>query len=253
MDGIVSHDEIAELLGAYALDAVEADEASAIELHLRDCPRCTAELAQHHAVAALLANAGSNASVELWDRIAASLDPVGEPPPAAVVMDAALADALPRRLSERRRRIRWSAAGAIAAVAAAVIALLAVQVNHLDGRVTSPQQAALAALHDPHHRLVALKSPSATTVADLVVLPSGTAYVINHHLRALSSHQTYQLWGEEQGRTVSLGLLGNRPQTVPMTVGDEALITAYAVTTEPAGGVVAPTHVPVATGTLHRA
>jgi hypothetical protein len=170
-----------------------------------------------------------------------------------VVLNAALADALPRRLSERRRRARWSATAAITAVAAAVIALLAVQVNHLDGRVTSPEQAAVAALHNPQHRLVALKSPSATTVADLVVLPSGSAYVINHHLPALSTSQTYQLWGEERGRTVSLGLLGNRPHTVPMTVGNAALITAYAVTAERAGGVVASDHAPVAEGTLHRA
>jgi hypothetical protein len=255
MDRSVIHDDVAELLGVYALDAVEADEARVIEAHVAECPRCAAELAQHREVAALLANAGSDASVELWDQIAARLDPPGEPPPAAVVLDAALAGALPRQLSERRRRARWSAASAIAAVAAAVIALLAVQVGRLDGRVNAPvQQAALAALANPAAQRVALKGTAnaATPVADLVILPSGSAYLINHHMPGLSSAQTYQLWGVERHGTVSLGVLGNAPTSVSLTVDDKSLITAYAVTAEKAGGVVASTHSPVAESTPRR-
>ncbi len=244
----MSHDEVAGLLGAYALDAVDADEAVEIETHLSDGPRCTAELAQHREVAAMLANAGSDASVELWDQIAARLDPAGEPPPTAVVLDAALAGALPRRISERQRRMRWSAAGAITAVAAAVIALLAVQVGHLDNKVNDPVQQAAAARQNPQAHLVTLRStgPSTATVADLVELPSGSAYVINHGLPGLSADETYQLWGEEKGRTVSLGLLGNHPTAVALTVGDRKLIRAFAVTAERAGGVVQSTHAPVA-------
>jgi len=245
----MTHDDITELLGAYALDAVDADEAVEIEAHLNECPRCAAEVAQHRQVAALLANAGSDASEELWDHIAARLDPPGDPPPAAVVLDAALAGALPRQLSERRRRAWWSAAGGVGAVAAAVIALLAVQVGRLDNRLgQTPAQTAQAALHDPHARLVALRStsPLATTMADVVILPSGTAYVVNHGLPGLAADETYQLWGEEPGRTVSLGLLGNRPTTVPLTLGQMTSVTTFAVTAERAGGVVAPTHTPVA-------
>lgn len=32
------HDQFSELLGAYALDAVDPDEQAQIELHLRTCP-----------------------------------------------------------------------------------------------------------------------------------------------------------------------------------------------------------------------
>jgi anti-sigma factor RsiW len=256
MDRTVNHDEVAELLGAFALDAVDADEAALIEAHLGTCPRCAAELVQHQEVAALLANAGSDASVELWDKIAARLDPPGDPPPAAVVLDAALADALPRRVSERRRRARWSAAGAIGAVAAAVIALLAVQVGRLDNRVPTPDQQAQAALRSPGAHLVALHgtSPSTSTVtaADLVILPSGSAYVINDHLPGLASDQTYQLWGIEQGRTVSLGLLGRRPRAVALSVANRALMRVYAVTAERAGGVVQPSSAPVAESPAQR-
>ena len=56
--------------------------------------------------------------------------------------------------------------------------------------------------------------------ADLVILPSGSAYVINHRLRRPGRRtETYQLWGVEQGRTVSLGLLGNHPGEVAVHGG----------------------------------
>jgi anti-sigma factor RsiW len=250
MDRTMNHDEIAELLGAYALDAVDPDEAAQVLAHVNECPRCAAELAQHYEVAALLANAGSDASVELWDQIAARLDPPGEPPPAARVLDAALADALPRRVSERQRRVRWSATAAIGAIAAAVIALLALQVNHLDNRVNQGgvSNAVQAALHNPRARTVALRSTTDPKVAlaDVVVLPSGSGYVIHNKFQRLASGQTYQLWGVEQGKTISLGLLGRQPDQIPFSQGSGTTFTAYAVTAERAGGVVAPTHSPVA-------
>jgi hypothetical protein len=249
----MNHDEIAELLGAYALDAVEPEEAVVIEAHIAECPRCAAELAQHHEVAALLANAGSDASVELWDQIAARLDPPGDPPPTAAVLDAALADALPRRVSRRHRRAQWATAGAIGAIAAAVIALLALQVGHLNNRIDhfdqQPVSAAVqAALDTPHARTVPLTStaPTRTTLADIVVMPSGSGYVFHNRLHPLASDETYQLWGIEKGRTISLGLLGNRPAEVAFTEGTGTAIVTYAVTAERAGGAVAPTHTPLA-------
>jgi anti-sigma factor RsiW len=254
MERAMNHDEIAELLGAYALDAVDADEAAAVAAHVSQCPRCAAELAQHYEVAALLANAGSDASVELWDKIAARLDPPGEPPPTAKVLHAALADALPRQLSERQRRVRRSATAGIGAIAAAVIALLALQVGHLDNQVGHPSltSAVQAALHNPRARTVALTSTTRpdVTVADIVVLPSGSGYVIHDKLEALPSDQTYQLWGVEEGRTVSLGLLGSHPTQVPFSQGNGTPITAYAVTAEQAGGVVTSSHSPVAESKL---
>ncbi len=56
----VDHESIAELLGAYALDALEPAEMELVEAHLQECPRCAAEVAQHHEVAGLLANSGGD-------------------------------------------------------------------------------------------------------------------------------------------------------------------------------------------------
>jgi hypothetical protein len=156
-------------------------------------------------------------------------------------------------MSKRHRRARWSAAGALGAVAATVIALLALQVGHLDTRVGQLDQRAVSAavqsaLDNPEARTVALTSTShpGAVEAHIVVLPSGTGYVIDSRLRRLPADRTYQLWGFEQGRTVSLGLLGNHPADVGFTQGNGAQITAYAVTSEVAGGVTSPTHVPEA-------
>lgn len=69
----MTHDEITELLGAYALDAVSPEEASEIEQHLAECPRCGAEVAAHREVAGVLGNLGGVAPAGLWSRIADEL------------------------------------------------------------------------------------------------------------------------------------------------------------------------------------
>ena len=76
---ITRHDEFSELLGAYALDAVDPDEAQELELHLRTCAVCAQEVAEHREVASLLVHSGSTAPDGVWDRIASELSP---PPPA---------------------------------------------------------------------------------------------------------------------------------------------------------------------------
>lgn len=79
MERLTGHEQLQELLGAYALDAVEPYEAEVLERHLPTCPRCRNELADHREVAALLSYAGGTAPGGVWDRIIASLE---EPPPA---------------------------------------------------------------------------------------------------------------------------------------------------------------------------
>jgi anti-sigma factor RsiW len=266
----MSHDEIAQLLGAFALDAVEPDEAEAIRLHLVDCPRCAAEVAEHWEVTGLIANSGVDAPPELWGRIAARIDDTasGERRPAPLH----LTSSAPAPASARsgRRWWAWSAVGTIAAAAAVVAVLLAVQVGRLDQRVgqlasasrqTGLNQAVQAALLDPGVQQVTLSATSSISttgpsvpaagerVAVIVVPPSGPAFVLNTGLPALASDRTYQLWGIVRGQLVSLGLLGNEPHDVAFTVNPSAPIKTFAVTNEVAGGVVRSTHAPVAEST----
>ena len=63
-----------DLLGAYALDAVDDDERRAVEDYLAANPRARAEVQEHREVATMLAWSGMDAPEGLWDRIVGSLD-----------------------------------------------------------------------------------------------------------------------------------------------------------------------------------
>lgn len=239
------HDEIADLLGAYALDAVDADEAAAVEAHLSVCPRCAAEVADHREVAAMLAHSGAPAPEGLWTRISASLEeappemdlslPRPGPPPGDVV-----------DLAERRnRRVpRWLPGAAVAA-ALVVVALVAGLVIGDDGssddrseQVASPdlEDVARRVMNEPDAVRVVLTSPDGDLEAPAAIDVDGSGYLMGNTLPALDDSQTYQLWGISGDLVVSLGVLGASPGVVSFHV-DEG-IEALAITQEVAGGVV---------------
>jgi anti-sigma factor RsiW len=240
----VNHEAASELLGAYALDAVDRDEALAIDEHLTGCPRCRAELAGHREAAALLAFAGADAPDGLWGRIAASLQPPADPE-------------LARLYPLRRRPSSVSArlAAALAAVAAALIVVLGLQVNSqrhdinaLKSRVGTSTDATLqhlvtAALLEPGSTKVHLSSADGRTAVDAVLTRDGTGYLLADRLPQLTADRTYQLWGVVGQDKVSLGVLGAHPMIAPFRAA--APLAALAVTDEQAGGVVTSNQQPV--------
>jgi hypothetical protein len=244
----LTHAEIEELLGAYALDAVDSREADTVESHLRECPRCRAEVAEHREVAASLAQVGSPAPAGLWPRIAQQLE---EPPPQ---LDMARVVAM----RPPRRSVPARLVAAMAAVAAAVIAVLGVQVGRMDDRQDQLaaavqrdglDEAVQAALLDPDARRVALRSDDGATFVQAVVAPTGDAYLVDDNLPRLPADQTYQLWAITARGPVSVGVLGTDPGQSAARVGGTG-VTALAVTAERAGGVAAPTMAPLVTGRL---
>lgn len=248
MERELTHAEAVELLGAYALDAVETDERDAVERHLQDCPRCRAEVADHQTVASFLGSAGGPAPEGLWDRIAGALE---EPAP-----ELRLAPVVPLR---ERRSVSLRLGAVAAAVAAGVIAVLGVQVVHLNhqvDRMAEPQRpqadlvaAATDALTDPQARRVSLRAPDGRASAEAVLLPDGSGFLVAGQLPALGSDRTYQLWALAGGQKISAGVLGARPQIVAFRYAAPEL-SGFAVTAERSGGVVATTNSPVVVGTL---
>ncbi len=277
------HQEIQDLLGAYALDAVDKETAEKIERHLDECVKCAVEVSQHHEVAGLLANSGGQSPAELWERIESRLD--GEGPPSwerlASRLEPGTDDRSERRLTadadqpsgptgqpgdvvpiadgRSRRRLALRLATVAAAAAAVVAVVLGVQVDHLHHQVSSLQSGPLSAaeqsaLADPSTKKVRLTPgvPSAghaqVAAVTVVLTRSGTGFVEAGGLTSLPNDQTYQLWGVIGDRTISLGLLGSHPGITPFSVAGNADVSAFAITAERAGGVEHSSHQPVVAG-----
>jgi anti-sigma-K factor RskA len=251
-------DDIDELLGAYALDALDAGDRAQVESYLGAAPAARAEVDELRETAAMLAlvpRADELAPPELWARIQANIDEPtenasGQPaaPPANVV-----------DMNARRRGPSWRIVGPIAAAAAVIIGLLAYQVVDLHRQVdnataTGPvaSQALFArASQVPGAKLVTLTGNGAS-VARIVVLPDGTGYMVNEGLAPLDASQTYQLWamvGDRKNPTpISAGVLGPNPVAAPFKVSGP--VVGFAVTAEHAGGVQSPQHQPLAQAPL---
>jgi hypothetical protein len=262
MSGNLTHHDLQELLGAFALDAVDADERDLIEAHLAGCPRCRAEVEGHRETAALLAQSGERAPEGVWDRIAGALD---EAPPA---LDMARISPPGQRddLSERRkagaarRSISLRVAASTMAVAAALTLFLGVALGHRDssgglgrvGRIADSIQkggmnnAAYAALADPRAEQVQLASSDGKATAQVVRLPDGTGYLVPSSLATLPAGRVYQLWAVRSDAKISLGVIGQKPEVSAFRMTGPVL--AYAVTEEAAGGVAASQNQPLVVG-----
>jgi len=237
----VTHQEIEELLGAFALDALDADEREEVEAHLATCPRCRAEVAAHREVTAMLGNAvvegPAAAPDDLWDRISTSLQ--DEPP--------ALAPVVPP--SRGRRLALVSIFGAVAAALILVVGLLTAKVSNLDNQFNSlKHQATVSSVILSPHKTVQLTSTPAGWSVEAVISPSGDGYIINPSMPVLGRSQTFQLWALSRGKVVSLGVLGRHPNGAAIRV--EPTMTVLMITAEPVGGTPAPTSPVLVRGNL---
>jgi len=238
-----THDEIQELLGAYALHAVEPDEAELVERHLEECPRCRAEVAGHREVATMLGNSGGDAPEGLWERISSELEE--SPPPMRLNLPAPEGTVIP--LAPRRRakanRVVVAAIGIAAVLAIGVLGAQVVdQQTRLDDFESAVEEGSMLSMAN-----VALRNPDALqakldsfgesgVTGTAVLLPNGTGFLMAHELPPLADGGTYQLWGRTgEGPLISLGLLGAEPGVVPFQAGHD--VDAIAITAEQPGGV----------------
>ncbi len=225
--------EIEELLGAYALDAVDDDERRAVEDYLLASPRASREVQEHREVATMLAWSGMDAPDGLWERIADSLEGTEAEPVEE------LASVLPLRSTKANRRWRTVGAWVAASAAAALIAVVAVRMSESRPNTSSAngiERAVAVAMADPGSVEAQLTSESAAGVkVRAVVDPSGHGFLLADSLPTLNPSRTYQLWGQINGQLVSLGVLGSRPGTALFTVSGH--VALLAITDEVQGGV----------------
>jgi anti-sigma-K factor RskA len=246
-----------ELLPAYALGALDADDLREMEEHLAGCEECRRQLA-------------------LWDldleSLAASVAPVtpSETTRARVLRlagGAVPAPASPRRLPG------WALLAAAALLAVAVwgvagqlrlngaLERLTAERNRLASQVESLTREVTQARDEAQRtsqalQVVAGRGVRTITLAGLEAAPraAGHTYVnprrrdalfFAHDLPALPSGKTYELWYIADGKPVAAGTFSVDPQGMGNVkvenVPSVASIQAWAVTIEPTGGVPQPT------------
>ena len=224
--------ELDELLGAYALDAVDDDERRMVDEYLSVNPRAAAEVAEHREVASLLAFSGADAPGDLWSRIETTLE---ETPPEP---SGELASVM--HLDERRRRrtVRPWVSGVSAA--AAVLLVVAVGWFVVSGNDTQDDLEAAfeSALDADTSQVTELVSDGDDATADGVIDAAGHGYIDARDLPTLPSGETYQLWGvmADSGDVISLGVLGAEPGL--STFSASASVAALALTIEESPGVI---------------
>ncbi|WP_421119250.1 anti-sigma factor domain-containing protein [Aquihabitans daechungensis] len=256
-----TYDEFSDLLGAYALDAVDPDERERIELHLTDCPRCRAEVAEHREVAAYLSHTGATAPEGVWDRIASELSPAA-PPMRMTIMptgeavsepdsdaEAASADVVTPIGASRRRPSRPMLA--VLAVAASIIVLLGVVAVSQSQRLNQGQSVEEMASDAAADSKLKVDLTGDDGTAKAVVGADGQGYLIMDEAAPPSDGEVYQLWGKVDGTVLSLGTFGDTT-VVPFSVDPSRIadIELFAVTEEKAPGVAISEQVPIMAGTV---
>ena len=243
----LSRRELDELLGAYALDAVDEDEREQVEAYLDRTPEARSLVAEYRETAALLAHSGTEAPPGLWERIEQTLEE--EPPQLATPLPEGVVAFEPRRARFRRRIA--VAVGAAAAVA--VVCTLTVKVVQQEDRIDqlsrragtgSVLAAAETASRDPDAARVTLSSTDGAIEARAVYLPDGEGFLVENNLRPLPPDRTYQLWALPGGPgaqpPISAGVLGPDPGVTAFRV--QGPVTAFAITDEQSPGAASPSN-----------
>ena len=241
----MQHDDLFELIPAYALGALDPDEQSRFEAWLRDHPDAQIlldeyrQMADHLVVMAPVQPAPQRLQADLRARLAAdraAASPAAPAPPRASLS----ANGRVLWLNRRWRQV--------ATLAAAAILLIIVGVLALRPESSPPQEnpaqayARIASEDNAGWFDVVPGDVTDTVTGDLVVTPDGSEAVIRvAQLPSIDQDQTFQLWlVDDSGSRVSGGLF--RPGTddatyirVPL---DRPLADyqAFGVSLEPDGG-----------------
>ena len=227
------------LTGAYAADALSADERRAFEEHLDGCASCAQEVCELQATASLLGAAAAEV-----------------PPPSLKATVLAQARVTPQTASldaARVRRLRR-----MSTLLGAAAAVLAVAVIALGAWAAQLHRTADSAVAQAATITQVLTAADATTSSGeiagggrgtVVVSPAQQqAVFVASDLAAVGAGRTYQLWWiDASGAARSAGLVAPSSDGSVATVlaGAPAGAAHVGVTVEPAGGSAAPTTHPV--------
>lgn len=219
-------DDIHNLVGAYALGAVEPDEKVQFEEHLRTCSDCRAELDGYADALEFLASKKHAA-----------------PPPElkSVVMEAI--DDEPTPIGSRRRGL----SAAIVAMGAGIAAVVMFGIIILGGGASDADRIE-AILQAPDAQTTPMDGTHG--MAAFTFSPSlGEGVFHGEKLTDLPSDQVYQLWVVDSDTPSPSSTFTPSPDAEILVAGLEPGL-AIEYTVEPAGGSDAPTTDPLAVASL---
>jgi anti-sigma-K factor RskA len=256
--------DLHELSGLYALDALDEDERVAFEAHLTDCPACQREVAEFRDTMAVVASVVGQDDIAFddiaFDDIAfdaASIDSgSGDAPPPSirsrVLNDIAAAqsaapvlslDRARNARSERRTRAMPAAARRWLPAAAAAVVVLAVIGAVLGTR--GGGQSEFALLADLQSKGSPTFSMTGSGDARLVISDSGDrAVIVASGLAPLDDQHAYQAWTIDSNADVTPAPLFRPDASGNVVVALRSLpddLDTIAVTIEPRSGSKLPT------------
>jgi anti-sigma-K factor RskA len=227
-----------DLTAAYALDALDADEAANFEQHLRHCERCRTELGELREVTSSLAYAAPPTAVPttLRNRVLESAR-------------AERSNVIP--FPRSRRRTTWALAGVAAVAAAAAVGLgiwAAILNNDLGGERSAHTRVtdAIALVAAPGTAHV----PLSGATGSLAVGASGRGVLVISNLGKAPAGRTYEAWVIEGSTPLPAGLFeGGRITIVPLSRPVPRGSTV-AVTVERKAGAAKPSGSPILSAQL---
>jgi anti-sigma-K factor RskA len=266
-----------DALAAYALDALDRDEAAFVERHLATCARCRAEVATLRDTTAMLALAVPTVTPpsELRSRVLqralntptmTSPRTADVPRPSVDSHPVTTGRTTPPRASSM---LPWYAAAACALLAvglgaawsaeradrAALVAAVARgdSIVSAQARALDARDSLLAQVLGPEVETVTLaatgEAPSMRLFFDR---GRGVMVLSARRLPPAAAGRTYQLWGiDRSGRAVGLGVFNTSADgaaVVSLPVVADAQFVVSAVTDEPSGGSPQPTSTPFLVG-----
>ena len=251
--------EIHSAVGAYVVNALDADELEEFEAHLAVCPTCSREVVEFGETAAelsLLASAPQPPAA-LRESILSAISEVRPLPPespAETVPATPTAtetlrapdeikhavDELARRRQQRRTRVLTVLVAAVVAAAVALGGVVYTLVQARQAQVAQ-QAAETELLTAPDVQTYSATMKDGGQISFVVSRSLNRALFVGKDLPAVGSDRTYQLWTLEGEQPIPDNLVaggGDRKEFFRETLSG---VTSLAVSIEAAGGAQQPT------------
>ncbi|GAA4817805.1 anti-sigma factor domain-containing protein [Nocardioides caeni] len=246
-------DDAHALSGAYAVDALDAEERARFESHLENCQHCRDEVdGLRDAAAALGSSQPTEPPSSVRDAVLAGitgirpLPPVtAEPVPVPDTPPSPAADLSARRRLRQLRRVPLLVAAAVILIATAGLAVWSPWSAPDDEKVHLSVTERVLTADDAARVEAAFDDGSRATV--VISRSVGRAVILTEDMAQPPDGRVYALWLQSPaGVMVPAGLMPDDPDaTVPLD-GDASRATAVGITIEPDGGSPEPTSEPIA-------